>query len=144
LTDEAWLAVAVELAGACVPSDAAYSVGAVVVGADSRELSRGWSRDAEPRAHAEESALARAGVRAAGATLFSSLEPCAARSAGRTPCADLIVTAGITRVVFAWREPPIFVPHPDGTAHLTAAGIEVVELPALAAAAASVNRHLAG
>jgi diaminohydroxyphosphoribosylaminopyrimidine deaminase / 5-amino-6-(5-phosphoribosylamino)uracil reductase len=144
VSDETWLVVAVELAGACVPSDTAFSVGAVVVATDGRELSRGWSRDTEPRGHAEESALAHAGARAAGATLYSSLEPCAARSAGRAPCAELIVTAGITRVVFAWREPPLFVPRPDGTAHLVAAGLEVVELPDLAAAAASVNRHLVG
>jgi pyrimidine deaminase RibD-like protein len=143
LTDEAWLAIAVQLAGQCSPSETAFSVGAVVVAAGA-EVGRGWSRDTDPRGHAEESALARAGARAAGATLFSSLEPCAARSAGRVPCAELIVAASIGRVVFAWREPPIFVPRPTGAAHLTAAGIEVVELGAYADAAAAPNRHLTG
>jgi pyrimidine deaminase RibD-like protein len=143
LTDEAWLALAVELAEHCSPSETAFSVGTVVV-ASGTEVARGWSRDTDPRAHAEESALVRAGARAAGATLFSSLEPCGARSAGRIPCAELIVAARIARVVFAWREPPIFVPRPAGAPHLTAAGIEVVELPAYAGAAAAPNRHLTG
>jgi pyrimidine deaminase RibD-like protein len=142
LTDESWLALAVDLAARCVPAETAFSVGAVIVGPDGAEVARGWSRDTEPRGHAEESALARAGARAAGGTLYSSLEPCAARGAGRTPCAALIVAAGLTRVVFAWREPPTFVPRPAGAAHLTAAGIDLVELPAYAEAAASANRHL--
>jgi diaminohydroxyphosphoribosylaminopyrimidine deaminase/5-amino-6-(5-phosphoribosylamino)uracil reductase len=43
--------------------------------------------------------------------------------------------------VIAWREPDIFVTC-EGVARLTAAGIEVVELPEFAADARAVNSHL--
>src|SRR5256714_11890631 len=55
-------------------------------------------------AHAEAVALAAAGDAARGATLFTTLEPCA--HAGRTgPCADAIAAAGVTRVVAAIEDP---------------------------------------
>jgi len=44
-------------------------------------------------------------------------------------------------VVFAWREPELFV-HGEGAEKLRAAGVEVVELPELAEAARGVNLHL--
>src|SRR5882724_11734622 len=54
--------------------------------------------------HAEIEALRRAGVKARGATLFTTLEPCAHR--GRTgPCAPAIAEAEIERVVAARRDP---------------------------------------
>ena len=50
--------VAVELAWLSPPSQTAYSVGAVIVGADGTEVSRGYSREGgDPIVHAEESAL---------------------------------------------------------------------------------------
>ena len=141
--DRAWLARAVELSRACPPSRAAFSVGAVIVDADGQEIAAGHSRETDPHEHAEEVALARAAgdPRLAGATIYSSLEPCGARASRPRPCAALILDAGIPRVVFAWREPSVFV---DGTgAHtLRAAGRTVVELPALAPAARAVNAHL--
>src|SRR6185503_12258080 len=54
--------------------------------------------------HAEVNALAKAGDAARGATLYTTLEPCAHH--GRTPpCVDAIVTAGVRRVVAAMRDP---------------------------------------
>jgi pyrimidine deaminase RibD-like protein len=141
--DRRWLARAVELARHCPPSSSAFSVGAVVVGADGRELASGYSRAGDPRDHAEEYALRRlpAGLDLAGATVYSSLEPCGARASRPRTCAELIIAAGVRRVVFAWREPAVFV-NRQGAEILTAAGVEVVELPEFAAAARAVNEHL--
>src|SRR5207253_2068133 len=66
-------------------------VGAVVV-RDGRVVGEGWHTGAG-RPHAEVVALARAGRRARGATLYVTLEPCA--HTGRTPpCVDAIIAAG--------------------------------------------------
>jgi diaminohydroxyphosphoribosylaminopyrimidine deaminase/5-amino-6-(5-phosphoribosylamino)uracil reductase len=55
-------------------------------------------------AHAEAAAIASAGERARGSTLYVTLEPCAHH--GKTPpCTDAIVAAGITRVVAAVSDP---------------------------------------
>jgi pyrimidine deaminase RibD-like protein len=77
----------------------------------------------------------------AAATMYSSLEPCAARASRPTPCADLIIASGIGRVVIAWREPPIFVPG-GGAVRLRQAGLTVTVIPELAASARAVNAHL--
>jgi diaminohydroxyphosphoribosylaminopyrimidine deaminase / 5-amino-6-(5-phosphoribosylamino)uracil reductase len=146
--DRRWLTLAIELAHRCPPSKTAFSVGAVIVDVRGTEISRGFSRETGRR-HAEEAALRKldaTGPAAApglgGATLYSSLEPCAQRASGARACTDLIIAAGIRRVVIAWREPPIFVPRPGGVAALEAAGVAVVELPDLAGQAAAVNAHL--
>ena len=142
--DEAWLARAVALAGQCPPSATAFSVGAVVVAASGTLLATGFSRETSPTDHAEEAALAKlAGAVPAGATLYSSLEPCAARASRPHTIAELIIAAGLRRVVIAWREPPLFVPG-GGAAVLEAAGVTVTEIPALAGAAQVPNAHLLG
>jgi pyrimidine deaminase RibD-like protein len=138
------LRLACELARLCPPSRTAFSVGAVIVGGDGTEIARGYSRENDPLDHAEESALAKVGARdLSGATIYSSLEPCSERTSHPVPCADLIIGAGIGRVVFAWREPPLFV-EGSGAERLTAHGVEVVELPALADLARKPNAHLLG
>ena len=74
--------------------------------------------------HAEIAALAAAGESARGATLYTTLEPCAHH--GRTPpCTDAIVEAGIARVVIGVEDPDPQVAG-GGVAALRAAGIEVV------------------
>ncbi|MFF0221891.1 dihydrofolate reductase family protein [Streptomyces sp. NPDC004629] len=146
--DRHWLRIACELAERCPPSRTAFSVGAVVVAADGTELARGFSREAgDPVVHAEEAALAKtdpADPRLAGATVYSSLEPCARRASRPVPCARLILDAGVRRVVTAWREPDTFVAGADGSGLLTAAGVGVVVLPEYEAAAREPNRHLLG
>jgi diaminohydroxyphosphoribosylaminopyrimidine deaminase / 5-amino-6-(5-phosphoribosylamino)uracil reductase len=142
--DRHWLTEAIRLSRFCLPSATAFSVGAILVAADGRVLGQGFSRERDLAEHAEEVALARAGALAvglSGATLYCSLEPCAARASRPVACADLIIEACIGRVVIAWREPPIFVPG-GGAARLHKAGIAVVVLPELAAEAKAVNAHL--
>ena len=77
-------------------------VGAVLV-RDAEVVGRGWHLGpGEP--HAEAMALTEAGERAAGATLFCTLEPCS--HTGKTPpCADALVAAGVRRAVVALRDP---------------------------------------
>jgi diaminohydroxyphosphoribosylaminopyrimidine deaminase/5-amino-6-(5-phosphoribosylamino)uracil reductase len=57
------------------------------------------------RPHAEAVALEEAGELARGATLYTSLEPCAHRSARGPTCADLIAAAGVQRVVAPLHDP---------------------------------------
>ena len=83
-------------------------VGAVVV-RDGEIVGEGWhERPGAP--HAEILALRHAGERARGATLYTSLEPCAHH--GRTPpCAAAVAEAGVRRVLAATSDPN---PRTDG------------------------------
>jgi diaminohydroxyphosphoribosylaminopyrimidine deaminase / 5-amino-6-(5-phosphoribosylamino)uracil reductase len=141
--DVRWMERAIALSRLCPPVDGAYSVGAVIVGGDGREISHGYSRESDDHVHAEESALAKvAGPPSADATIYSTLEPCSWRRSRPQPCAQLIPAARISRVVIAWREPAVFVADCQGVELLVAGGVDVVELPDLAAAARAVNAHL--
>ena len=140
-----WLREAIELSRRCPPSESAFSVGAVLVSDAGTVIATGYSRERDPKDHAEEVALARAGgdPLLTGATLYSSLEPCLARASRPRSCAELIFDAGIPRVVIAWLEPPLFAAG-GGTGALRQAGVTVVEIPWLAGLARSVNAHLVG
>ncbi len=73
--------------------------------------------------HAEIIALAQAGARARGATVYTSLEPCS--HFGRTPpCAKALIDAGVARVVTAMKDPNPEV-NGQGMAMLHDAGITV-------------------
>jgi 5-amino-6-(5-phosphoribosylamino)uracil reductase len=142
--DIPWLRRAIELSRQCAPSQTAYSVGAVIVAADGTLLATGFSREADPHDHAEEVALAKVppgDPRLPMATLYSSLEPCGVRSSRPCPCSQLIIAAGVRRVVYAWREPPLLAPGGGGR-QLRAAGAIVIEVPELAPEARQVNAHL--
>ena len=142
--DHRFLSWAVELSRLCPPAESAFSVGAVVVGEDGQVLSTGFSREQEEHDHAEEVALRKLGFgdpRLRRATIYSSLIPCGARASRPVTCVQHILAAGIPRVVFAWCEPPVFTAG-DGADRLRAAGVEVTELPDLAARARAVNAHL--
>ncbi len=71
--------------------------------------------------HAEVVALDAAGLRARGATMYVTLEPCAHH--GTTPpCADAILAAGVARVVFGAPDPNREAA--GGAERLRAAGVE--------------------
>jgi len=143
--DRHWLAAAIDLSRRCPPSQSAFSVGALVVAPSGQVIAAGYSRETDSKDHAEEVALSRvtgAGLTdLAAATLYSSLEPCLRRASPRESCARLLASAGLCRVVIAWREPPVFVPG-GGAEWLAARGVTVIELPELATEAQAVNQHL--
>lgn len=144
--DQDWLTRAIDLSRRCPPSRTAYAVGAIIVAADGAVLATGYSRETSPHDHAEEVALAKLGAVAPGlgdATLYSSLEPCRFRASRPRPCAELIIEAGLRRVVIAWLEPPVLAAG-GGAAMLRGAGVTVVEIPCLAAEARAVNAGVLG
>lgn len=77
-------------------------VGAVIYSGDEKIAEGFHARFGD--AHAEAVAIASAGERARGSTLYVTLEPCAHH--GKTPpCTDAIAAAGISRVVVAAEDP---------------------------------------
>ncbi|MGI8758746.1 MAG: bifunctional diaminohydroxyphosphoribosylaminopyrimidine deaminase/5-amino-6-(5-phosphoribosylamino)uracil reductase RibD [Acidimicrobiales bacterium] len=97
-------------------------VGAVLETPDGRVFEGATAAPGGP--HAEATALVAAGAGAGGATLWTTLEPCAHH--GRTPpCADAIVAAGVARVVVAVGDPDLRVAG-RGLRRLRDAGVEVV------------------
>jgi len=144
--DRQWLDQAIELSRRCPPSPSAFCVGAVIVAADGGIVATGFSRQHDPHDHAEEGALAAldpGDPRLPGATLYSSLEPCRFRASRPRPCAELIIAAGVRRVVIAWLEPPVFA-EGGGAELLRASGVTVVEVPELSAEARAVNAAVLG
>lgn len=123
------------------PAGHTYAVGAVIADTDGVVLATGYSRETGPLEHAEEVALAKlepADPRLITATMYSSLEPCSVRLSRPRTCTDLIIAAGIPRVVFAWREPELTV-NCEGAELLAAAGRTVIEVPELAPLVRQVN-----
>lgn len=111
-------------------------VGAVVVAGDGVVVGQGFHRRAgEP--HAEVLALEESGVRARGATMFCTLEPCC--HVGRTgPCVTRIVEAGVSRLVAAIEDPNPLV-NGKGLEYLREHGVEV-EVGLGAPAARALNQ----
>ncbi len=97
------------------------AVGCVIV-KDDQIVGRGWTADGG-RPHAAVRALAQAGLAAAGATAYVTLEPCAHH--GKTPpCAQALIDAQVSRVVIATGDPDPRVAG-QGIAMLRGAGIAV-------------------
>ncbi|HEX9964591.1 MAG TPA: bifunctional diaminohydroxyphosphoribosylaminopyrimidine deaminase/5-amino-6-(5-phosphoribosylamino)uracil reductase RibD [Allosphingosinicella sp.] len=113
------------------------NVGCVIV-RDGVVAGRGWTQPCG-RPHAEAMALAEAGEAAFGATAYVTLEPCCHESERGPACADLLVGAGVARVVAALEDPD---PRMAGSGfeRLRSAGIEVETGPA----AESARRSMAG
>lgn len=121
MSDEDFMRRALDLAGQGVgqtgdnPSVGCVIVRDGVVIAEARTAGGG-------RPHAEEQAVAQADVR--GATAYVTLEPCAKRSTGDASCSEILIGAGVARVVVAVGDP-----HPlvagAGLARLRDAGVQV-------------------
>ena len=98
------------------------NVAAAIYGAEGQLISDGAHNKQIAPDHAEVVAIQSAGDKARGATLVVSLEPC--NHVGVTPaCVDAIIDAGISRVIYAVKDPnPLAA---GGAERLRAAGIEV-------------------
>jgi diaminohydroxyphosphoribosylaminopyrimidine deaminase / 5-amino-6-(5-phosphoribosylamino)uracil reductase len=123
--DAQFMARAIQLARlGSYTTDPNPRVGCVLV-KDGRIIGEGWHKRAG-LAHAEVEALndvANANEDSSGATAYVTLEPCSHH--GRTPpCCEVLVKAGIKRVVAAMQDPNPKVAG-QGFAYLKAAGIEV-------------------
>ncbi|WP_035384888.1 bifunctional diaminohydroxyphosphoribosylaminopyrimidine deaminase/5-amino-6-(5-phosphoribosylamino)uracil reductase RibD [Ferriphaselus sp. R-1] len=133
--DSRWMAQALRLAERGLDTTSPNPrVGCVIVKYGA-VVGEGWHERAG-ESHAEPLALLAAGERACGATAYVTLEPCS--HFGRTPpCADALISAGITRVVVAMQDPNPLVSG-NGIAKLRAAGI-AVECGLMEAAARELN-----
>ncbi|WP_228242767.1 bifunctional diaminohydroxyphosphoribosylaminopyrimidine deaminase/5-amino-6-(5-phosphoribosylamino)uracil reductase RibD [Porphyrobacter sp. GA68] len=143
--DGRWLAAAARLAEHGRPLSLPNpAVGAMLV-RNGKVVGHGWTQPGG-RPHAEAAALEQAGEEAKNATLYVTLEPCAHHS-GRGPnCAQLLVDAGVRRVVYAMLDPD---PRTAGRGiiRLQAAGIAAEHVPCAAAEAGLagyVARHKRG
>ena len=97
-------------------------VGALVISA-AGEVLGGGAHLGSGSDHAEVVALAHAGDLARGATVYSTLEPCAG-TGQRPPCVQALIDAGVARVVFGQRDPNVAMS--DGAKILQDSGIEVI------------------
>lgn len=113
--DAAWIHVGLTAPNPCV--------GCVIVGADGQVLGEAVTGGGG-RPHAEEQVLAALGEKARGATAYVTLEPCGERSAGGKSCSQLLVEAGVARVVVACRDPSPYASG-RGMARLREAGLAV-------------------
>ena len=122
--DDSFLVQALDLADKA--GERAYpkpTVGAVVVATSGEVVGRGATEPGRTGRHGERVALDDAGERAAGGTLYVTMEPC--QHHGSTPpCTDAVLEAGIARVVAGQLDPN---PHVEGGGleRLRAAGVEV-------------------
>jgi diaminohydroxyphosphoribosylaminopyrimidine deaminase/5-amino-6-(5-phosphoribosylamino)uracil reductase len=125
------VALSARALGATAPNPV---VGCVILDPAGEVAGEGWHRKAGGP-HAEVHALAAAGDRARGGTAVVTLEPC--NHTGRTgPCAQALIAAGVSRVVYAVADPS---PTAAGGAQtLRAAGVDT-EGGLLAAEAEAVN-----
>ncbi len=131
--DRRWLAAAAHLGMRGRPSSAPNpAVGAIIV-ANGVVIGRGWTQPGG-RPHAEAMALAQAGaqtgaqagIQVRGATLYTTLEPCAHQSPRGPTCSAAIAEAGIARVVFGRLDPDPRTAG-QGVAALRKAGVKVPE-----------------
>jgi diaminohydroxyphosphoribosylaminopyrimidine deaminase/5-amino-6-(5-phosphoribosylamino)uracil reductase len=119
--DRLWMEVAIAQAYRGTPAPNPH-VGAIIVN-DGALVGVGHHERAG-EAHAEIVAIRAAGDKAAGATLYTTLEPC--NHYGRTPpCVDAIVAAGIRRVVIGALDPNREVAG-GGAEALAIKGVEVI------------------
>jgi pyrimidine deaminase RibD-like protein len=148
------MALAVKESLKCIPCDTAYNVGAVIVSQSGQVLSTGYSRELAGNTHAEECCIIKLKMKyftsdisdlynlLRGSTLYTTMEPCGLRLSGKHCCADLISEYNISKVVYAIKEPDVFVSQTTGIDVLTNKGIQVIQLYGFENECYEANRHL--
>ena len=137
--DREWIVRAIALGeearGQSAPNP---NVGCLIVSASGRIVGRGATAQGG-RPHAEAVALAEAGKRAAGSTVYVTLEPCAHESDRGPACTDLLLDAKPARLVVGLKDPD---PRTAGKGirRLRRSGIEVT----LGVAREAARRSLSG
>ena len=137
--DREWMGRAIALGeGARGQSAPNPNVGCLILSSSGRLVGKGATA-AGGRPHAEALALTEAGKRAAGGTVYVTLEPCAHASERGPACTDLLLKVLPERVVIALKDPD---PRTSGKGirRLRRAGIEVT----LGVGREAAKRSLAG
>ncbi|KAK6342604.1 hypothetical protein TWF718_008001 [Orbilia javanica] len=128
-----FMQLALDEAKKCVPSQTAFSVGAVLVDSTVRPhkiLATGFSRELEGNTHAEEVCFTKLMREASSPrdgieyTLYTTMEPCSERLSGKKPCVDRILEFGSISIVYVGcQEPSTFVAENTATLKLAEQGI---------------------
>ena len=140
MSDAEWMGQAARLGEAARGRTAPNpNVGCLIV-KDGEVVGQG-ATGAGGRPHAEAIAIEQAGEAARGATLYTTLEPCAHASERGPTCASLIPAAGIARVVIGIKDPDARTSG-KGIAMLRAAGVEVTSDAGAAEARDSIAGYL--
>lgn len=121
-----------------------FCVGAVITDHNGSVIDTGYTGEIQETFHAEQAAIFKAlqsGVNLTGSVIYTSMEPCSKRASSPLSCCDLIIEHKFSKVVYAYREPPVFV-NCVGHDFLEQAGINVVEIKSLADQVKAINNHL--
>src|SRR5690348_7324526 len=107
-TDADYIRMAIEAAKNCKPEDGRVHprVGVVVV-KDGELVEVAFRGEKEPGQHAEFTALEikLPDQSLAGATVFTTLEPCTTRNHPKVPCAERLIERKVSRVVIGMLDP---------------------------------------
>ncbi len=132
MDDHKWMRRAVELAGQSIAEasrqDNAPAVGAVIV-KDGVEIASAFRGMCGEGCHAEYCALQ--GVDpavVAGSVVYTTLEPCSRRSPSKTPCAQRLIDAKVSKVFIGLYDPNPKI-YREGWKMLRDAGIETRDFP---------------
>ena len=126
------------------PAADRYRVGCVIADTHHRIISTGFTQETDATCHAEQAAIDKAlknGFDLTGCAIYSSMEPCSKRASASKSCSERIIDAKFKKVVYAYREPAIFVDC-EGHAMLEKAGLTVIENTVFAPLVIRQNGHL--